>query len=114
MRGIGYFLGATLGAALLFFIISYIFFKPTEVSNKQISKFINDFNKIIIKNPIPFLSMYDGDDKRLGGDEISKMTYFSNHNMSYIRADTYTYFCTELNYLFKNKIFSTSLSLLSG
>ena len=90
MRGVGYFLGATLGAALLFFIISYIFLRPSEVNDKQISKFINDFDKIIIKNPIPFLSMYDGDDKRLGGDEISKMTYFSNRNMSYIRADTYT------------------------
>ncbi|MFK8274036.1 hypothetical protein, partial [Capnocytophaga canimorsus] len=97
MRAIGYFLGVALGAPLLFFIISFIFLRPREVNDKQISKFINNFDKIIIKNPIPFLSKYDGDDKRLGGDEISKMTYFSNRNMSYIRADTYTYFCKELN-----------------
>ena len=112
MRGIGYFLGATLGAALLFCIITYIFLRPSEVNDKQISKFINDFNKIIIKNPIPFLSMYDGDDKRLGGDEISKMTYFSNRNMSYIRADTYTYFCKELNKYVKT--YSINEGYMSG
>ncbi|MFJ1327984.1 hypothetical protein [Capnocytophaga canimorsus] len=112
MRAIGYFLGVALGAPLLFFIVSFIFLRPREVNDKQISKFINNFDKIIIKNPIPFLSKYDGDDKRLGGDEISKMTYFSNRNMSYIRADTYTYFCKELNKYVKT--YSINEGYMSG
>lgn len=97
MKGLGYFLGATFGAALLFFIISFIFLRPREVDNQEIIKFIKDSDKIKIKEPIPFLSKYDGDDERVGGDEISKMTYFSNRNMSYVRADTYTYFSKEFN-----------------
>jgi len=46
MRGIGYFLGATLGATVLFLIVSFIL-RPREASNKQVSIFINDFDKII-------------------------------------------------------------------
>lgn len=97
MRGIGYFLGATLGAALLFFIISYIFFKPRKVNSNEISKFIDDSKKILISKPIPFWSEYKGDDKRLGGESLNKMTYFSNRNMSYVRGVTYTYFSKEMN-----------------
>lgn len=97
MRGIGYFLGATLGAALLFFIISYIFLKPRKVNSNEINKFIDDSKKILINNPIPFWSEYKGDDKRLGGSSLNKMTYFSNRNMSYVRGVTYTYFSKEMN-----------------
>lgn len=45
MKGIGYFLGATLGAALLFFIISFIFLRPRKVSDCQINNFINNSSK---------------------------------------------------------------------
>ncbi|MFK8275283.1 hypothetical protein ACI76Y_06320 [Capnocytophaga cynodegmi] len=112
MRAIGYFLGVALGGPLLFFIISSIFLGPRNVNDNEISKFIDDSKKILINNPIPFLSKYDGDDKRLGGDEISKMTYFSNRNMSYIRADTYTYFCKELNKYVKT--YSINEGYMSG
>ncbi|MFK8294888.1 hypothetical protein ACI760_01695 [Capnocytophaga canimorsus] len=97
MRAIGYFLGVALGAPLLFFIISFIFLGPRNVNDNEISKFIDDSKKILINNPIPFLSEYKGDDKRLGGNILNKMTYFSNRNMSYVRANTYTYFSKEFN-----------------
>ncbi|WP_250252937.1 hypothetical protein [Chryseobacterium sp. Marseille-Q3244] len=97
MKGIGYFLGAVFGAALLFFIISYIFLRPRDISNKEIKQFITDseLKKIDI---VPHVGgILSKDDERLGTDIVSKMTYFSNRNMSYIRADTYTFFCKELN-----------------
>ncbi|MFK8299603.1 hypothetical protein ACIRNY_08350 [Capnocytophaga canimorsus] len=98
MRAIGYFLGVALGAPLLFFIISSIFLGPRNVSESQILKFLNNNEKILISN-VPLITFLDvpQPDERLGLDIISKMTYFSNRNMSYIRADTYTYFCKELN-----------------
>ena len=43
MRGIGYFLGATLGAAILFLIISFIFLRPRKVNNNEIV-YISVFN----------------------------------------------------------------------
>ncbi len=97
MRGLGYFLGATLGATLLFFIISFIFFKPRKVIASQIDEYLKKSEKKLIIEPIPILTEYRGSDIRLGGNEISKMTYFSNRNMSYIRATTYTYFSKEFN-----------------
>ena len=88
MRGLGYFLGATLGAALLFFIISFIFFKPRKLSESQILKFLNNNDKVVLKIvPLKEGGFY-GVDERLGTDLISKMTYFSNRNMSYVKADT--------------------------
>ena len=45
MRGIGYFLGATFGAALLFFIISFIFFKPRKVIASQIDEYLKKIRK---------------------------------------------------------------------
>ncbi|MFK8274037.1 hypothetical protein [Capnocytophaga canimorsus] len=98
MRAIGYFLGVALGAPLLFFIISFIFLRPRNVSESQILKFLNNNEKILISN-VPLITFLDvpQPDERLGRDIISKMTYFSNRNMSYVRADIYTYFCKELN-----------------
>lgn len=98
MKGIGYFLGATLGAALLFFIISFIFLKPRKVSEIEIQNFLSNSEKILITN-VPLITLFDIPipDERLGRDIISKITYFSNRNMSYTRADVYTYFCKELN-----------------
>ncbi|MFC7348896.1 hypothetical protein ACFQO9_19435 [Chryseobacterium zhengzhouense] len=97
MRGIGYFLGATLGAALLFFIISYFFFKPRKVNNHEIRGFIENSDRLLIKEINWVGGILSNDNERLGIKTISKMTYFSNRNMSYIRADTYTYFSKELN-----------------
>lgn len=97
MKGIGYFLGAIFGAGLLFFIISYVFLRPRNISSIEVEKFItgSEFRKIDI---VPYVGrILSKDDERLGTDIISKMTFFSNRNMSYIRADTYTYFCKELN-----------------
>ncbi|SSZ55867.1 hypothetical protein [Bergeyella zoohelcum] len=98
MRSIGYFLGVALGGPLLFFIISSIFLGPRNVSESQILKFLNNNEKILISN-VPLITFLDvpQPDERLGRDIISKMTYFSNRNMSYVRADIYTYFCKELN-----------------
>ncbi|MFJ1377899.1 hypothetical protein ACILE8_05940 [Capnocytophaga canimorsus] len=98
MRAIGYFLGVALGAPLLFFIISSIFLGPRNVSEIQIQKFLNNNEKILISN-VPLITFLDvpQPDERLGRDIISKMTYLSNRNMSYVRADIYTYFCKELN-----------------
>ncbi|MFK8289420.1 hypothetical protein ACI76W_09275 [Capnocytophaga canimorsus] len=98
MRAIGYFLGVALGGPLLFFIISFIFLRPRNVSESQILKFLNNNEKILISN-VPLITFLDvpQPDERLGRDIISKMTYFSNRNMSYVRADIYTYFCKELN-----------------
>jgi len=98
MKGLGYFLEATLGAALLFFVISFIFLKPRNVSEIQIQKFLNNNEKILIRN-VPLITLFDVPlpDERLGRDIISKMTYFSNRNMAYVKADVYTYFCKELN-----------------
>ncbi|MFJ1366246.1 hypothetical protein ACILDU_07335 [Capnocytophaga canimorsus] len=98
MRAIGYFLGVALGAPLLFFIVSFIFLRPRNVSESQILKFLNNNEKILISN-VPLITFLDvpQPDERLGRDIISKMTYLSNRNMSYVRADIYTYFCKELN-----------------
>ncbi|SSZ55872.1 hypothetical protein [Bergeyella zoohelcum] len=98
MRAIGYFLGVALGGPLLFFVISFIFLRPRNVSESQILKFLNNNEKILISN-VPLITFLDvpQPDERLGRDIISKMTYFSNRNMSYVRADIYTYFCKELN-----------------
>ncbi|MFK8275280.1 hypothetical protein ACI76Y_06305 [Capnocytophaga cynodegmi] len=97
MRAIGYFLGVALGAPLLFFIISFIFLRPRKVIESQIDEYLKKSEKKLITEPIPLLTEYRGSDIRLGGDEISKMTYFSNRNMSYVRATTYTYFSKEFN-----------------
>ncbi|ATA92050.1 hypothetical protein CGC56_07725 [Capnocytophaga canimorsus] len=97
MRAIGYFLGVALGAPLLFFIISSIFLGPRKVIESQIDEYLKKSEKKLITEPIPLLTEYRGSDIRLGGDEISKMTYFSNRNMSYVRATTYTYFSKEFN-----------------
>ena len=97
MKTIGYFLGATFGASLVFFLISYIFLKPRNIEESQILNFINNSEKSLIIYPIPFLSEYKGDKIGLGGDHLNKMTYFSNRNMSYVRGYTYTYFSKELN-----------------
>ena len=97
MRAIGYFLGVALGAPLLFFIISSIFLGPRNVSEIQIQKFLNNNEKVVLKIvPLKEGGFY-GVDERLGTDLISKMTYFSNRNMSYVKADTYTFFCKEMN-----------------
>ncbi|WP_419870741.1 hypothetical protein [Chryseobacterium sp. CT-SW4] len=97
MKGIGYFLGSIFGAAAVFFIISYIFLRPRDVEESQVKKFIQNSDKILIKN-IPWVGgILANDDERLGIDILSKTTYFSNRNMSYIYADTYTYFSKEFN-----------------
>ncbi|WP_407402940.1 hypothetical protein [Chryseobacterium sp.] len=97
MRMIGYFLGATFGAALVFFLISFIFLRPRNVEESQVIEFIKNSDKILITNPVPLHTEFRKSDPRLGGDHINKMTYFSNRNMSYVRGYTYTYFSKELN-----------------
>ena len=99
MKTIGYFLGVTLGASLVFFLISFIFFKPRNVKEKQIIKFIENSDKILVTNEIPLFTPFDNPipDTRLGLDTKTKITYFSNRNMKYVYADTYTYFSNELN-----------------
>ena len=97
MKTIGYFLGATFGAAVVFYLISFIFFKPRDVEESEVLEFIKKSEKILIsKVPLKEGGFY-GIDERLGTNIISKTTYFSNRNMSYIRGDTYLYFSTELN-----------------
>jgi hypothetical protein len=98
MKGLGYFLGATLGAGVLFFVISFIFLQPRKVSDLLITGYLRNSSKIVIKN-VPLITSFDTPvpDERLGRGVISKLTFFSNRNMSYVRADTYTYFCKELN-----------------
>ena len=98
MRGVGYFLGATLGAAILFLIISFIFLRPRKVNNNEIEVFIKNSDFLLIEN-VPLITSFDipTPDERLGRETISKLTYFSNRNMSYYKADTYTYFSKELN-----------------
>ena len=97
MRGVGYFLGATLGAAILFLIISFIFLRPRKVNNNEIEVFIKNSDFLLIEN-VPLITSFDipTPDVRLGRETISKLTYFSNRNMSYYKADTYTYFSREL------------------
>jgi len=97
MRGIGYFLGLLIGAPLVFFLISYIFLRSRNIEEIQILNYIDNSEKKLLKEPIPYLSKYDGDDERLGGSTISKTTYFSNRNMSYLRGDSYIFFSKELN-----------------
>ncbi|MFJ1429623.1 hypothetical protein ACILE2_02305 [Capnocytophaga canimorsus] len=97
MRAIGYFLGATLGAAVLFFIISSIFLGPRTVNNYEIKGFIENSDRLLIKEVNWVGGILSNDDERLGIKTISKMTYFSNRNMSYVRATTYTYFSKEFN-----------------
>ena len=97
MKTIGYFLGATFGAAVVFYLISFIFLRPRNVEEIQILNYIDNSEKKLLKEPIPYLSKYDGDDERLGGSTISKTTYFSNRNMSYLRGDSYIFFSKELN-----------------
>ncbi|MFK8268334.1 hypothetical protein [Capnocytophaga cynodegmi] len=98
MRAIGYFLGVALGAPLLFFIVSFIFLGPRKVTNNEVEVFIKNSDLLLIKN-VPLITSFDipTPDVRLGRETISKLTYFSNRNMSYYRADTYTYFSKELN-----------------
>ncbi|MDR2235568.1 MAG: hypothetical protein LBE92_05555 [Chryseobacterium sp.] len=98
IKGIGYFLGATFGAALVFFIISFIFLRPRDITDIEINKFTKNSDKILISF-IPLITSFDipVPDERLGIKNISKLTYFSNRNMAYVRADTYTYFSKELN-----------------
>ncbi|MFJ1327991.1 hypothetical protein [Capnocytophaga canimorsus] len=97
MRAIGYFLGVALGAPLLFFIISFIFLRPRTVNNYEIKGFIENSDRLLIKEVNWVGGILSNDDERLGIKTISKMTYFSNRNMSYVRATTYTYFSKELN-----------------
>ena len=97
MRGIGYFLGAIFGATLVFFLISFIFLKPRNVDESQVIEFIKNSEKIIISEvPLKEGGFY-GNDERIGTNIISKTTYFSNRNMSYIRGEAYLYFSKELN-----------------
>ncbi|WP_407402942.1 hypothetical protein [Chryseobacterium sp.] len=106
MRGIRYFLGATFGAALVFFLISFIFLRPRKVSEVEIQFFLNNSEKILITNvPLNEGGFY-GVDERLGTDLVSKTTYFSNRNMSYVKADTYTYFCKNLNKYVRSYVIS--------
>ena len=81
MRGVGYFLGATLGAAILFLIISFIFLRPRNIAQKQVKDFVGNSDKILIKN-IPLITVFDipAPDERLGLDTKTKTTYFSNRN----------------------------------
>ena len=96
MRGIRYFLGATLGAVLVFFLISFIFLRPRDVNESEILEFIKRSDKTLV-TAVPYVGgIFSNDDERLGRDLISKTTYFSNRNMSYVKADTYTFFCKEL------------------
>ncbi|MFJ1377897.1 hypothetical protein ACILE8_05930 [Capnocytophaga canimorsus] len=97
MRAIGYFLGVALGAPLLFFIISFIFLRPRTVNNYEIKGFIENSDRLLIKEVNWVGGILSNDDERLGINGISKMTYFSNRNMSYVRANTYTYFSKEFN-----------------
>ncbi|MFK8294885.1 hypothetical protein ACI760_01680 [Capnocytophaga canimorsus] len=97
MRAIGYFLGVALGAPLLFFIISFIFLRPRTVNNYEIKGFIENSDRLLIKEINWVGGILSNDDERLGIKTISKMTYFSNRNMSYVRANTYTYFSKEFN-----------------
>ncbi|MFK8289422.1 hypothetical protein ACI76W_09285 [Capnocytophaga canimorsus] len=97
MRAIGYFLGVALGAPLLFFIISFIFLRPRTVNNYEIKGFIENSDRLLIKEVNWVGGILSNDDERLGIKTISKMTYFSNRNMSYVRANTYTYFSKEFN-----------------
>ena len=88
MRGIGYFLGAPFGAALVFFLISFIFLRPRNIAQKQVKDFVGNSDKILIKN-IPLITVFDipAPDERLGLDTKTKTTYFSNRNMEYVYAD---------------------------
>ena len=97
MRGIRYFLGATLGAVLVFFLISFIFLRPRDVNESEILEFIKRSDKTLV-TAVPYVGgIFSNDDERLGRDLISKTTYFSNRNMSYLRGDSYLYFSKELN-----------------
>ena len=97
MRGIGYFLGLLIGAPLVFFLISYIFLRPRNVEESQVIEFIKN-SDITLVTTVPYVGgILSNDDERLGGRTISKTTYFSNRNMSYVRGYTYTYFSKELN-----------------
>ena len=97
MRGIRYFLGATLGAVLVFFLISFIFLRPRDVNESEILEFIKRSDKTLV-TAVPYVGgILSNDDERLGGRTISKTTYFSNRNMSYLRGDSYLYFSKELN-----------------
>ena len=97
MRGIGYFLGAIFGATLVFFLISFIFLRPRDVNESEILEFIKRSDKTLV-TAVPYVGgIFSNDDERLGRDLISKTTYFSNRNMSYLRGDSYLYFSKELN-----------------
>ena len=113
MRGLGYFLGATFGAALLFFIISYIFLSPRKVNDDEIDKFIKESDRILIKESIPFLNKYEGDDERLGAKTESKLTYFINKNMSYVRSKRYTYYSKEFKKYIKIITISEGAGMIS-
>lgn len=98
IKGLGYFLGATFGAAVLFFIISFIFLRPRNVTDSQVNKFIENSDRILI-NFVPLITSFDVPvpDERLGRNTLNKITYFSNRNMLYVNADAYTFFSKELN-----------------
>ena len=97
MKTIGYFLGATFGATLVFFLISFIFLRPRNVEENLIEDFIKNSQPVNIKT-VPYVGgILSNDDERLGTNIISKTTYFSNRNMSYIRGEAYLYFSKELN-----------------
>ncbi|WP_419870743.1 hypothetical protein [Chryseobacterium sp. CT-SW4] len=114
MRGIGYFLGSIFGVAAVFFIISYIFLRPRDVEESQVKEFIQNSDRKLMDYPIPLLTEYDGDDLRLGGGIISKMTYFSNRNMAYVYASTYSYFSKEFNKYIKTYYFSNNGANING
>ena len=97
MRGVGYFLGLTIGALIVFAIISFIFLRPKKVEKIEVVNFIKSSVKIRVQKVKWAGGILANDDERLGIKTMSKITYFSNRNMTYIRANTYTYFSEELN-----------------
>ena len=97
MRIVGYIFGVVIGAPLLFFIISKVFLSPREVTEEQVKSYMENSDKVLIIEPIPILTEFRGSDKRLGGHLLTRNLTFTNKGNSYMRAETYVYFCTELN-----------------
>ncbi|WP_419870742.1 hypothetical protein [Chryseobacterium sp. CT-SW4] len=114
MRGIGYFLGSIFGAAAVFFIISYVFLRPRDVEESQVKEFIQNSDKILITDPIPLHTEFRKSDPRLGRETLTKTTYFSNRNMTYIYADTYSYFSKELNKYVRTYYFTSNGADING
>ena len=48
MRGIGYFLGATFGSAIVFFLISFIFLRPRNIAQKQVKDFVGNSESFML------------------------------------------------------------------